>query len=91
MRDEYMFETAEGCCEKYFFVHGKDCLVKDSCLDTVTTMKPPGSVSNIPTLSPIIVSADTMKPTDILPNSESIDCDLNIWHPSSGFQQCTNR
>ena len=69
MRDEYMFETAEDCCEKYFFIQGEDCLAKDICLDTVITLKPPGS----------------------LPTSKSFDCDLNIWHPSSGFQQCTNR
>ena len=35
MRDEYMFETAKDCCEKYFFVQGNDCPVKDECLGTV--------------------------------------------------------
>ena len=77
MRDEYMFETAEDCCEKYFFIQGEDCLVKDICLDTVITLKPPGSVSNNPTYSPVIGHAE-------------ISCESKLWHPLTDYTSCTN-
>ena len=43
MRQEYMFDSTDDCCEKYFFVLGKECVVEDSCSGEITTLKSPTS------------------------------------------------
>jgi hypothetical protein len=40
MKDQYLFDTKEACCEVQFFVQNKDCEVEDYCTQTFTTLKP---------------------------------------------------
>ena len=51
MREQYMFDTKEDCCNHYFFVQGKDCIVQDTCSGTSITILPSKPTAN-PTTSP---------------------------------------
>ena len=76
MKEQYMFDTKEDCCKLFFHIKGKDCVVEDVCLGTVSTLMPPSE-------------APTSRPTSSL-TKEAISCETRSWHPPTNYQKCTN-
>ena len=52
MKDQYMFNSQDACCNRYFFLQGNDCEVIDKCTGVIATYQ-------LPTEAP------TSKPTEL--------------------------
>ena len=93
----YLHETADDCCQMFFFSWGKSCNLENVCAftvveETTTTSTTTGhtfatneytTTSTNPALNEAVISA--------IHHSNESPCDLHLWHPSSGIDSCTNR
>ena len=77
LQDAYLHETADSCCEMWFFSWGKSCVLEDVCSETA--VEELASSSTTSTSSSVTNQATDDKPCGYM------------WHPSSGFKSCTNR
>jgi len=78
MRDKYLYDSKEGCCEFFFHSQGKDCLVKEFCSGTTSTI--PASTAT-PSTSPTRKESCESRPWHPLTNFE--ECSNSEDHPES--------
>ena len=78
MRDQYLYDSKEGCCEFFFHSQGKDCLVKEFCSGTTSTI--PASTAT-PSTSPTRKESCKSRPWHPLTNFE--ECSNSEDHPES--------
>jgi hypothetical protein len=94
MKDTYLHESLDGCCNAFFNAWGKECVVVDICASSEVAATP-----HAETVTALAVSAATIVPPSRMPSgipthkpsTGPIACEARPFHPDDILKACTNR